>query len=111
MNGKSGQNATIGWQPEPTTRGTSGLLPSCVITIFLCVWRAVHINIPAKCERYARYGRKFGWLALGMIAPEVVVFAAWHQYNEARKLTNKVKELQENLRGKGLSRTKVPTYV
>ena len=39
------RNETV-WQPEPGNRGTYGLLSSCVITMVLCVWTAVHLNIP-----------------------------------------------------------------
>lgn len=35
---------------EPDTRGTFRLLVSCVTTLSLCAYTAVHLNIPAKRE-------------------------------------------------------------
>jgi hypothetical protein len=34
-----------GWVPGPHNRGTLGLVSSCVITLFLCIWTTVHVNI------------------------------------------------------------------
>src|SRR5438552_12080960 len=34
--------------PNPTGRGTVGLLTSCALTLFLCVWTAIHINVFPK---------------------------------------------------------------
>lgn len=39
------RNETV-WQPEPGKRGTYGLLSSCILTMILCLWTAVHPNIP-----------------------------------------------------------------
>lgn len=35
-----------GWHPEPERRGTFSILSSCVITLALCVWTSIHLNIP-----------------------------------------------------------------
>ncbi|KAF1355436.1 hypothetical protein BDV97DRAFT_345548 [Delphinella strobiligena] len=34
------------WHPEPDYRGTFGILSLCLTTMFLCIWTAVHLNIP-----------------------------------------------------------------
>src|SRR5690242_7806078 len=36
------------WIPEPTGRGTAGLLSSCFLTILICTWNAVHIDVPSR---------------------------------------------------------------
>ncbi len=36
------------WIPEPNTRGTWSLLYSCIFTLALCVYSAIHLNIPAR---------------------------------------------------------------
>ncbi|RMZ00118.1 hypothetical protein D0860_08107 [Hortaea werneckii] len=39
------------WKSIPTYRSTWQIYQSCVITIGLCVWQAVHMNIPPPSER------------------------------------------------------------
>ena len=69
----------ITWQPEPSQRGTWGILSSCILTTFLCVWTAVHPNVPAIGQNYSQFWRKLYWLCLGLFAPELVTYAAWYQ--------------------------------
>ena len=35
-----------GWKSEPRTRGTFSILSLCLSTIFICVWKAWHPNVP-----------------------------------------------------------------
>lgn len=70
-----------GWRSEPNTRGTWSLLYSCVFTLFLCVYSAIHINIPARGEPgNAHFWRKVKWVVIAIFAPEVVLYSAWQQY-------------------------------
>ena len=60
-------------------------------TIFLCVWQAVHLNIPPPGEPpYKQIFRRIGWSVLAIIAPEVVALNAWLQYREATGLMHRV---------------------
>lgn len=79
-------NPTTAWVPEPTVRGTWGILSSCIITISLCVWTAVHLNIPEHQRTKRQIWRKLKWLLLGLLAPEMVAYVAWHQRKEAKKI-------------------------
>ena len=90
-------NHTTSWQPEPTFRGTFRILSTCLITLGLCVWSSLHLNIPGRNEapvvgysgggwyRAARHRwpfkylswpgqliRKLGWMVLAFLAPELV---------------------------------------
>ncbi|RSM09198.1 hypothetical protein CEP52_004258 [Fusarium oligoseptatum] len=102
----SHRNAT--WEPEPTQRGTFSILSICLITLSLCVWTAVHLNIPSREERSqneppgassekwsrkrfrwaAQTFRKAGWMILGILAPELVLFTALQQFWDATALRN-----------------------
>lgn len=72
---------TVSWVANPHTRGTSNILQSCLITTSLCVWTAVHLNIPEQDDpsflwiSYQTW-RKLGWLIIGLLAPEMLVYAA-----------------------------------
>jgi hypothetical protein len=89
-----------GWISEPDKRGTFGILSACVATTLLCVWTALHLNVPLPSEtRWYWYGsirfwRKALWLLLGLLAPDLVVYTAWYQFTEARKLLACKKDLE-----------------
>ena len=75
------------WHPAPNYRGTYGLLSSCIITMGICVWTAVHLNIPEHNKVYMQKWRKAGWLVLALLAPKLVAYTAWKHFNLARKVT------------------------
>ncbi len=77
--GNRNSSGTISWQPEPSTRGTWSILSVCMITTSLCVWTAVHLNIPPSDQKYAQFWRKLYWLGVGLFAPEMVAYTAWYQ--------------------------------
>ncbi|KAF9876123.1 hypothetical protein CkaCkLH20_06569 [Colletotrichum karsti] len=58
------------WQPEPKERGSWSILSSCLTTIGLCVWTALHLNIPEHGRKPAVPWRKILWAILGLFAPE-----------------------------------------
>ena len=82
--GDAPTNRTIVWYPEPRVRGSFSILSSCIVTLGLCIWTSVHLNIPThnskpKRRKYDPRGwiskqqwRKVKWLVLGMLAPEMV---------------------------------------
>jgi hypothetical protein len=88
--GNNAANDTIRWQPEPATRGTFGILLSCLITISLCIWTAVHLNVPEHNGEFRQLFRKGKWLFIGLLALELVLFTAWHQKIRAGEMAKMV---------------------
>ncbi|KAH6875317.1 hypothetical protein BKA58DRAFT_119073 [Alternaria rosae] len=74
------------WKAEPLTRGTFSILYTCVLTLVLCVWTAIHLNIPEYGKAADQFWRKTGWVIIALFAPEMVVVTAYCQYKEATKL-------------------------
>ncbi len=68
----------VHWRPNPTTRGTSNILTTCLITLLLCVWTAVHLNVSPPGSFWQPFWRKVGWLILALLAPEMVAYTAWY---------------------------------
>jgi hypothetical protein len=104
--------STVGWVSDPTGRGTISLVFSCLLTLGLCVWSAMHLNIPPHEELPAQtLMRNFKWGLIGVFGPELVVFAAWRQYNSAKELHAEVRRQTEILmparRDEAENRTKV----
>ena len=89
--GNATASPTPVWKPEPGYRGTWGILSTCIITISLCVWTAVHLNLPEHTKTQRKLWTKSKWLVLGLAAPEIVAYVAWHQRREAGKLLRDVR--------------------
>lgn len=81
----------ISYQPEPNMRGTVGVIVSCAVTLFLCIWTALHLNIEPLEFSYFKYptiSRIVGkaiWALTALIAPELVLCVALHQFLIARR--------------------------
>ncbi|KAJ7895370.1 hypothetical protein B0H13DRAFT_2665111 [Mycena leptocephala] len=78
------------WADGPNIRGTYSLVSSCIFTLGLCVWTAIHLNIPEKTSGARQFLRKITWPAVGLLAPEVVTFTAWSQYADAARLVREL---------------------
>ncbi|KAK3323253.1 hypothetical protein B0T19DRAFT_401590 [Cercophora scortea] len=86
------------YRSEPDGRGTFGILKSCILTLLLCVYTAIHLNIPATNDtKRWLYLRKAKWLVLAMLAPEIVVYIAWCQRQRVKELHTVATELFEEL--------------
>jgi len=59
------------------SRGTPDIIWSCTLTIVLCVWTALKLNISAPTADGNHVLRKLRWSITGFLAPEVVMLAAW----------------------------------
>jgi hypothetical protein len=99
--------AFVSWKSEPATRGTFRLLASCLITLSLCVWTAVHLNIAIEQPPHEKWSflrrirsssayRRTKWVLLGLLAPELVVYTAWRQWSSAREMTRKIHAMWES---------------
>jgi hypothetical protein len=74
LQGKN-HTAIVGWQPTLNSRGTADIIITCLITISLCIWSALHLNVPG--EKGSQFLAKIYWMALALVAPEIVAFTAW----------------------------------
>ena len=90
-----GPNTTdyASWTPSPTGRGTWDILFSCIVTLGLCVYSAIHLNIPPPgATVWWKAGMKAKWLFIALLAPEFVVFNAWRQRSEAHHIAKGLRE-------------------
>ena len=71
----------VHWRPSPNTRGTFDILTTCIITMLLCVWTAVHLNISPPESFWGPKFRKVWWLILALLAPELIAYTAWSVYS------------------------------
>jgi hypothetical protein len=126
-NNSTTENTTAGvfepsWGAGPTHRGTMTLVFSCVITLFLCIWTTVQVNIEPRNianttlfrvfgvqgedrRRYRRewvnrlsillakrWVRKLGWSCVTIIVPEATLAVAMYERRAAWLLTKAMKQ-------------------
>ncbi|KAM0809555.1 hypothetical protein AB5N19_09899 [Seiridium cardinale] len=81
-------STAVGWTPEPDGRGTFGIIKTCVLTLALCVYTALHLNIPHPDASQAnKCWTKTQWVLMGVFAPEYIVYVAWTQNRRANQLS------------------------
>lgn len=84
----------VGYVSDPDGRGTSSLVLSCLLTLLLCVWSALHLNVPPRNQTRAQcIWTNIRWIFVGVYAPELVCFAAWRQWSSARILGQSIRDL------------------
>jgi hypothetical protein len=75
---------TQGWTPSPNGRGTIDIIWSCALTIFLCSWTALCLNIPPSDWSLLKYTHQKNLIACeGILGPEFVVQTALGQWVSA----------------------------
>jgi len=75
------------WVPDPNTRGTWGLVQTCVLTLGLCVYSAFHLNVfHLQCKWWVQLLVRAKWLLVALLAPEFIVFNAWAQRRQAVRI-------------------------
>lgn len=89
----------VGFVQEDNERDTISLLISCFATLGLCVYSAVHLNIPRKGEgNYRVLLKELQWCILGLFAPELILYTAWRQLASARQLCLEIENKQVSSR-------------
>jgi hypothetical protein len=88
-----GDTPLTGWYEPPNERGTWDIIVSCVLTLTICVWSALHLNVPTEDSKLAeRNYRRVRWIVLGLFAPELVVSTAFGQFLTARWLRREIQK-------------------
>ena len=61
------------WHSPPRGRGTFAIVSNSLITLSLCVWTVLHLNLPDQSEgKWQLRMRKPKWLFGGLVFPEYV---------------------------------------
>jgi hypothetical protein len=84
------------WMPNPKGRGTLDILWSCLFTLSLCVYTAIHLNVPPPGSgRIGFLWQKTKWVVVGILAPELVVYTAFKQLQLAKDIRDRLNEMKE----------------
>jgi Na+/alanine symporter len=79
------------WVEEPKQRGTFAILSLCFTTIIICVWSAVHLDIPkTRHSSTHRFLTRVVWMLIALNAPELLLLLAINQRIDAHVLNTRV---------------------
>ena len=77
--------------PDPSGRGTVGLLWSCILTLWPCVWTAIHLNIPARhSTSWQRFLTKLPYAAVTLVFPEFMLLLVVLQFQSAWRFASEM---------------------
>ncbi|KAG2069405.1 hypothetical protein BDR04DRAFT_1078194 [Suillus decipiens] len=78
--------------PSFTTRTLWSIVSSSVLTLFACIYTAIHPNIPSPKDSFLLIlRRRLGIMIMALIAPELIVTWAMRQWLSARHVTTQFK--------------------
>ena len=83
-------------KPNPPYRHTVELLETCVATLFLAVYGALHLNVDPSRSWFTRTWKKLPWVMIGMAFPELVLWTAIGQLIVAHKIRKTCKTISRN---------------
>ncbi|KIV95671.1 hypothetical protein PV10_03295 [Exophiala mesophila] len=90
-------NATAlvaGWVSGPDGRGTIDIVWGSFMTIFLCTWTAMCLNIAHPQDTKLQVlSRKVKWMAWAIVGPELVLSVAIGQFASARRSVKRFRNL------------------
>lgn len=87
-------NTTVGWVSGPSTRGTMDIIWSSLLTVFICTWTAVCLNLPSpKDGQFQILCRRAKWMFWAIVSPELVLSVAIGQYASARRSVKRFRKL------------------
>ncbi|KAI0807874.1 hypothetical protein C8Q74DRAFT_97069 [Fomes fomentarius] len=83
---------------DDTLRRTPfNILSSCITTLALRTWSALHVDVTQGKSKYRRLLGKCGWLVFALLAPEVMLLIAYNQYHAAFRLTQDARQHLDNV--------------
>jgi len=84
----------LGYQSGSDHRSTLSIIWSCLSTIFICVYTAMHHNVPKTRHNSALKALidKVLWVILGIAVPELIVGLAAGEYADAQAISRRVRQ-------------------
>ncbi|TKX18921.1 hypothetical protein C1H76_8810 [Elsinoe australis] len=75
-----------GWTKQPLERGSLDIIWSCALTLFLCSWSTICLQIPGEEDSGIEIFWRRAWLTITtLVAPEVSFCAALNQFIWAQR--------------------------
>ncbi|KAI1159267.1 hypothetical protein F5B18DRAFT_655854 [Nemania serpens] len=81
------------WSTTSPIGSTADILWTSVVTLPICVYTVIHVNIPPPGEkRRELYRRKALWVVAAILVPEYALWTAFEQWDAAKRLRIELQE-------------------
>ena len=82
------------WVPPLMFRGSFDILRLCVLTLILCVYTTVHLNVPSQRSHwwYPNW-IQLKWIMIALFSPDVLVYTAFRQLIAAWMLSKQLNKI------------------
>lgn len=85
-----------GWTGGPQSRGTFDIFWTCISTLALCVWSAVHPNILLVPNSKRSLLTRLGMMIVAIVFLEIIISSAWRQLRSSQRLRSEINCLHLN---------------
>ena len=93
------------WSLPDTRRSTWALIETCILTLVLCSWTAIHLDIPPPNRRRSFstwIWKRLKWSIVGILAPEYLLWIAFMEYWESRQICLELEKVEKEKMEKGM---------
>lgn len=85
-----------GWIADQDSRSTTQIFESCLFTLFVCTWTALHLNVADPSEGQVKgLLRRLKWMVITFVGPEFIFGHALAELTAAWKSRRYMKDLAE----------------
>ena len=92
LSGDDPTNLISSWCPSSNAyRGTWSISASCGLTLVICVWHAVHPNVPLPHHKwYHIFSYRLLLIGCASFVPEFMIAVGFNEWRAAKQITNRV---------------------
>ncbi|KAF8327811.1 uncharacterized protein EI90DRAFT_3067085, partial [Cantharellus anzutake] len=83
------QNVSVECNDPRNYRTMWGIVYSCLLTVFACIWTAVHPNLPRTDDDASVFKSRVLLMVLSLVSPEWTLARAWAEFVISRKTSEK----------------------
>ncbi|KAG8531340.1 uncharacterized protein KY384_002969 [Bacidia gigantensis] len=98
------------WVKDPDGRGTWGLVQSCLVTLILCVYTAIHLNIRPNQTEKQSWIRRIRATLIAAVAPEYVFICALAQWKAAKSLQTRLNTIKQAIDHEAIKANSLKKY-
>ncbi|KAF8325750.1 uncharacterized protein EI90DRAFT_3071613 [Cantharellus anzutake] len=90
------QNVSDGCNDLRNCRTMWGIVYSCLLTVFACIWTAVHPNLPKhyRGDGFLSITSRVGLMIVSLLSPEGFLALAWRQFLWSWRISEKYKMVE-----------------
>jgi len=86
VSSKSDLTFRVGWMSSPPERGTMDILWTCCLSLSICLYTLLHLNVPAPSEGlWTLFLRKMKWFLCGYVVPIIPMLFVFAQWSAAKR--------------------------